>query len=67
MLCAYLELNEDEFLYFRENQTTILDELDPVQFMMPTPERSEIIEDLDKAKSIKIMNEIMNAASNTIK
>jgi hypothetical protein len=35
--------------------------------MMPTPERSEIIEDLDKAKSIKIMNKIMNAASNTIK
>ena len=43
MICAYLEIDEDQFLYFREGQHTILDSLDPVQFMMPTPESSQVL------------------------
>ena len=67
MICQYLELDEDQFLYFREGQETIAESLDPVQFFIPTPDSSQAIPDLDKQKSILILNEVFNAASNTIK
>lgn len=46
---------------------TILDGLDPVQFLMPTPETSKVLSDLDKIKTITILNEVLTAASSTIK
>ena len=68
MLCAYLGLNEEGFLNFREAAgLTILEQLDPVQFLIPTPETSKVISDLDRARTIKILNEILNAGSRTIK
>lgn len=67
MLCAYLELDEDNYLFFREGSPTIIDTLDPVQFLLPTPESSKVIPELDKVKTITILNEVLNAGSNTIK
>lgn len=67
MICAYLEINEDEFLFFRESQNTIIDSLDPVQFLIPTPETSNVLTDIDKHKITTILNEVLNAGSNAIK
>ena len=67
MLCRYLELDEEQFLYFRDGQTTIVDSLDPVQFLIPTPETSKDIPDLPKQKLMIILNEVLNAASRTLK
>ena len=68
MICAYLELDEDMFMHFREGAgPTILEQLDPVQFLIPTPETSKVIPDLERGKTIKILNEILNAGSRTIK
>jgi hypothetical protein len=34
---------------------------------MPTPETSNVIDSLDKSKTMIILNEVLNAASKTIK
>ena len=68
MLTAYLDLDPDMFMHFREGAgLTILETLDPVQFLIPTPETSQVIKDLDRQRTIKILNEVLNAGSRTIK
>ena len=68
MVCRYLELDEEQFIHFREGGiSSILENLDPVQFLMPTPETSNVIETLERSKSMIILNEVLNAASKTIK
>ena len=63
MVCLYLEIEEDPFIYFRDGQS-ILDTIDPVQLMIPTPKSSKAIDKLEKEQSIIILNEILNAAAN---
>ena len=55
-------------IYLRENEEpTIIDRLDPVQLLIPVPKYSKKIEELDKSKTLTILNEILNATSNTLK
>ena len=68
MLCRYIELDEEQFIHFREGGiSSILQNMDPVQFLMPTPETSKVIQGLERSKTIIILNEVLNAASKTIK
>ncbi len=49
MICTYLELDPQHFLKNRPNgDPTIVDSCDPVQFMIPTPKTSQIIQTMDK-------------------
>lgn len=55
-------------MYFRDQGAiTILDHIDPVQFLIPVPLSSKLIEGLDKPKAMTILNEILNAAANAMK
>ena len=68
MLTRYVEIESDQFMYFRDGgEPTIMENLDPVQFMIPAPKTSKLVPDLEKSKSIVILNEILNAAASTIK
>ncbi len=68
ILCTYIDLDPELFMHFREGAgPTILETLDPVQFLIPTPETSKVIPDLERTRTIKILNEILNAGSRTIK
>ena len=64
MVCVYLDLENDQFMYFRQSApTTILDTLDPVQLMIPTPMIAKLLPGLDKSKTVVILNEVLNAAA----
>jgi hypothetical protein len=68
MICRYLELEEEQFIHFREGGlSSIIENMDPVQFLMPTPETSKVLDILDRSKTMIILNEILNAGSKTIK
>lgn len=68
VVCTYLDLEQDEFMYFRENgDITIIEHLDPIQMLMPVPLTSKVIKDLEKDKAIVILNEVLNAAVNVVK
>jgi hypothetical protein len=68
IICNYLNLTADEIMYLRDNEEpTILDRLDPVQLMIPVPKYSKSISDLEKSKTLVILNEILNVASSTLK
>ncbi|CDW71999.1 UNKNOWN [Stylonychia lemnae] len=68
VVCTYLEINPDQFMYLRDQGSlTILEHLDPIQFLIPVPVSSKIIEELDKTKALTILNEILNAAANAMK
>eukprot|EP00347_Sterkiella_histriomuscorum_P007607 403348266 len=69
IICTFLEIDPDQFMYFRDagSDITIIDHLDPVQFMIPLPKNSKVIEGLDKPRASVILNEVLNAASNAFK
>ncbi len=54
-------------MYFRDSGVTIIDAIDPLQLLIPTPVTSNQLEDLPRDKAIIILNEVLNAASNTLK
>ena len=56
MICTYLELNPENFLRNRPSgEPTIVDICDPVQFMIPTPKTSRVIETMDKNLCMEIL------------
>ena len=67
MICAYLDLDPDQFMYFREGSASLLEQMDPVQFLIPTPETSKPVPEVDKLKACVILNDIFYAAQKTLK
>jgi hypothetical protein len=68
MICTYLEVNPEHFLRNRTNgEPTIVDICDPVQFMIPTPKASRVIETMSKSLCIEILKWIIPLSSQKIK
>lgn len=68
MICSYLDISPDHFLRNRLNgESTIVDQYDPVQFMIPTPKTSHVIETMDKSLCTEILNWVIHTASKKIK
>jgi len=56
MICTYLEINPENFLRNRTSgEPTIIDICDPVQFMIPTPKASRVIETMGKKLCMEIL------------
>ncbi len=68
MICTYLNISPENFLRNRPNgEPTIVDQYDPVQFMIPTPKTSHVIETMDKNLCAEILRWVVPTASKKIK
>ncbi len=65
-MCRYLDIEADDHIYFRFSSFSIVDVLDAVQSLLPHP-GLKAIDDMNKEKTCKILNEIYNAASTSLK
>ena len=56
MICEYLQIKPDVFLYNRPNgEPSIVEYQDPIQFMVPAPKRAKVIPTLGKVQCIETL------------
>jgi hypothetical protein len=68
MICEYLQIKSDVFLYNRPNgELTIVNYHDPIQLMIPTPKKSRAIEGLTKERSTEILEWLVHATADMVK
>lgn len=74
IVCTFFRgLDTDQFISFREQDNrvdprTIIEYLDPIQFLMPYQDSSEKkFENLTKSKFLEMINEILNFASENLR
>jgi hypothetical protein len=68
MICKYLNIDTEAFLYKRENgDETIIQSLDPVQFMIPEPKKSKTIEAMEKELTTQLLQSLMQSTVTKIK
>jgi len=68
MICTFLELDYQPFIYKRPNEEpTIVEYLDPVQFMIPSPKISKVIDVMEKDLCRDLLKHFVVAASKKIK
>jgi hypothetical protein len=68
MICTYLELKPELFLKNRASgEPTIVDNCDPVQFMIPTPKTSHVIKTMDKNLCMEILRWVIPASFQKVK
>jgi len=56
MICEYLQIKSDVFLYNRPNgEPSIVEYQDPIQFMVPAPKRAKVIPTMGKVQCIETL------------
>ena len=68
MICTYLELDFVPFIYQRTpEEPTIVEYIDPIQFMIPTPKTSKVIDVMEKDLCRDLLKHIISVSSKKIK
>ena len=56
MICTYLDIDFESFLHYRPNgDLTIYYMMDPIQFMIPVPKKSKVIEVMEKDLAAQLL------------
>ena len=56
MICSYLDLEKEAYIFKRENgDKTILQNLDVLDFMFPSPKNCKVIEHMGKPLAIDLL------------
>lgn len=68
MVCEYLQIKPDVYLYNRPNdEHSIVEYQDPIQFMVPAPKRAKVIPTLGKVQCIEILFSLALTIADIIK
>lgn len=68
MICTYLELDFQPFIHQRQNEEpTIVEYVDPIQFMIPAPKTSKVIDVMEKELCQDLLKHFVTFASKKIK
>ena len=68
MICTFLELDFVPFIYQRTpEEPTIVEYIDPIQFMIPTPKTSKVIDVMEKDLCRDLLKHIITVSSKKIK